>query len=63
MSEVRPPNDRFKERQNMIPVVLTQEIVGDDYVELAENFDLGALGARELPWHFDYFDEDGDAES
>ncbi len=44
----------------MIQVVLTQEIVGNDFAELAENFD---LGTTELPWHFDYFDEDADTES
>lgn len=44
----------------MIPVVMKQEIVGDDYAELAEHND---LGTTDLPWHFDYFDEDADLES
>lgn len=44
----------------MIPVVLKQEVVGIDFVELAEANDLGATS---LPWHFDYFEEDDDLES
>ncbi len=44
----------------MIPVVLKQEVVGDDFFELAEAND---LGVQEQPWHFDYFEEDADSES
>ena len=44
----------------MVGVVLKQEVVGIDYHELAEAND---LGATELPWHFDYFEEDADPES
>jgi hypothetical protein len=43
----------------MVHTVLTQEVVGNDFAELAESFD---LGTRSLPWHFDYFDEDEDVD-